>query len=169
MDTFPGSLEEKLGFDAIRDRLDGQLMSPLGRERLEGMQPARTIGWLRAELERVEELQGAYRYDDPVPLDHVYDLRQVLKRAAPEDAYVNPEDLLAVRLALITLRRLKRYFEERADDFPRLAYAVERITPLRELEEHIRSIIDEEASVRDDASAELSRIRRQIQQPCAVP
>jgi DNA mismatch repair protein MutS2 len=94
----------------------------------------------------------------------VYDLRQVLKRAAPEDAYVDPEDLLAVRLALITLRRLKRYFEERADDFPRLAYAVERITPLRELEEHIRSIIDEEASVRDDASAELSRIRRQIQQ-----
>jgi len=163
MDTFPGSLEEKLGFDAIRDRLDGRLMSPLGRERLNGMQPARTIGWLRAELERVEELQGAYRYDDPVPLDHVYDLRQVLKRAAPEDAYVDPEDLLALRLALITLRRLKRYFEERSGDFPRLAHAVERITPLRELEEHVRSIINEDASVRDDASPELSRIRRQIQ------
>ena len=164
MDVFPGSLEEKLGFDVIRDRLGSQVMSPLGRERLEGMQPARTIGWLQAELERVEELQGAYRYDDAVPLHHVYDLRQVLKRAAPEDAYVDPEDLKAVRLVLITLRRLKRYFEDRSQDYPRLAHAVDRITPLREVEEHIRSILDEDGSIRDDASGELARIRRQIRQ-----
>lgn len=164
MKTYPASLEEKLGFDVIRERLNDRVMSPLGRERLDRMKPARTMGWLQDELDRVQELQEAYRYDDTVPLNHVYDLRNVMKRAAPEEAYVDPEDLWQVRLVLVTLRRLKRYFEGRERDYPGLAYAVERITPLEDTEEHIRSVIDEDGSVRDDASPELHRLRRQIQQ-----
>ena len=164
MKTYPASLEEKLGFDVIRERLNDRVMSPLGRERLDRMKPARTMGWLQDELDRVRELQEAYRYDDTVPLNHVYDLRTVMKRAAPEDAYVDPEDLWQVRLVLVTLRRLKRYFEGRKRDYPGLAYAVGRITPLQDTEEHIRSVIDENGSVRDDASPELQRLRRQIQQ-----
>jgi DNA mismatch repair protein MutS2 len=162
MKTFPSSLEEKVGFDVIRERLAGQVVSPLGRERVDTMNPARTLGWLRAELERVEELQDAFRYDDAVPLNHVYDLRSVLKRAAPEDAYVDPEDLKAVRLTLVTLRRLKRYFDGRRRDYPRLADAVERITPLEDLEGHIRSIIDDDGAIRNDASPELQRLRQAI-------
>ena len=162
MDLYPDSLEEKLGFDVIRGRLEGKVNTPLGRERLDGMQPARTLDWLDRELTRVEELQAAFQYDDAVPLSNLYDLRDALRRAAPEDAFVDPEDLKAVRLTLVTLRRLKQYFETRDHDYPRLADAVRRITPLPELEEHIASILDEDGSIRDDASAELQRLRRTI-------
>ena len=164
MDTYPDGLEEKLGFDVIRDRLRTALNSPLGRERLQTMRPARTLDWLERELERVEELQGAFQYDDAVPLNNLYDLRDVLRRAAPEEAYVDPEDLKAVRLTLVTLRRLKGYFERRREDYPRLADAVERITPLKDLEEHIESILDEDGTIRNDASPELARLRNQIHQ-----
>jgi len=126
------------------------------------MQPARSMGGLRRELDRVEELQGAFQYGDSVPLSPMYDLRDALRRAAPEDAYVDPEDLMATRRTLVTLRRLKRHFEARRDDYPRLADAVARATPLQEIEEHIASILDEDASIRDDASPELRRLRRQI-------
>lgn len=164
MKTYPDSLEEKLGFDVIRDRLEALVRSPLGRERLDGMAPARSMDWLRAELERVEELQGAFQYGDSVPLSPMYDLRDALRRAAPEDAYVDPEDLTAIRRTLITLRRLKQYFETRREDYPRLARAVKRITPLPDLEEHVASILDEDSTIRDDASPELQRLRRQIRQ-----
>jgi DNA mismatch repair protein MutS2 len=123
MQTYPDELEEKLGFDVIRDRLEGKVKSPIGQERLDGMDPARTLDWLRAELTRVEELQAAFQYDDAVPLSNLYDLRDVLRRAAPEEAFVDPEDLKAVRLTLITLRRLKNYFESRDRDYPELAAA----------------------------------------------
>ncbi|PSQ90260.1 MAG: endonuclease MutS2, partial [Bacteroidetes bacterium QH_2_63_10] len=162
MQTYPDGLEEKLGFDVIRDRLDGKLKSPLGQERLDGMRPARTMDWLREELDRVEELQAAFQYDDAVPLSNFYDLRSVLRRAAPEEAFVDPEDLKAVRLTLVTVRRLKQYFEDRARDSPRLADAVERITPLPDLEEHVASVLEEDATLRDDASEELLRLRRRI-------
>jgi len=162
MDTYPDALEEKLGFDVIRARLEGKVNTPMGQERLDGMQPARTLDWLRTELTRVEELQGAFQYGDAVPLSNLYDLRDVLRRAAPEDAFVDPADLKAVRLTIITLRRLKTYFENRDRDYPMLANAVARITPLPGLEDHIESIIDEDASIRDDASPELHRLRQQI-------
>ncbi len=164
MQTYPDELEEKLGFDVIRGRLEGKVKSPIGEERLDGMKPARTLGWLRAELTRVEELQAAFQYDDAVPLSNLYDLRDVLRRAAPEEAFVDPEDLKAVRLTLITLRRLKSYFERRDRDYPELAAAVERITPLPDLEEHVASILNEDGSIRDDASPELQRLRSEIRQ-----
>ena len=163
MQTYPDGLEEKLGFDVIRDRLQGTLKSPIGQERLDGMQPARSMDWLRTELTRVEELQAAFQYDDAVPLSNFYDLRDVLRRAAPEEAFVDPEDLKAVRLTLVSLRRLKAYFEQRDRDYPTLANAVARITPLPDLEEHVASILEEDASIRDDASPELQRLRQQIQ------
>ena len=164
MDTYPESLEEKLGFDVVREHLATEVMSPLGTERLERMKPARTLGWMRAELERVAELQDAFTYGQAVPLNHIFDVRADLKQAAPEEAYLDPEPLKAIRLTLVTLRRLKRYFADRSADYPRLAQAVERITPLPDLEQHIQSILDDDGSIRDDASNELARIRRQIRQ-----
>ncbi len=163
MDIYPASVEEKLGFDVLRDRLSQQVQSALGQERLDGMRPARTLGWLEDELGRVAELQDAFRYaETAVPLNHIRDVRGVLKRAAPEDAFVDPEDLHEVRLVLVTVRRLKRYFSDRRADYPQLTQAVSRITPLSDLEEHIRGIIDPDGTVRDDASPELERLRRLI-------
>jgi len=162
MKTYPDSLDEKLGFDVVRDRLAARVQSPLGRERLAAMRPARSMDWLRAELDRVEELQGAFQYGDSVPLSPMYDVRDALRRAAPEDAYVDPEDLMAIRRTLVTLRRLKKHFRTRREDYPRLADAVERATPLPDIEEHIASVLDEDASIRDDASPELGRLRQQI-------
>jgi len=162
METYPDSLDEKLGFDVVRDRLAARVQSPLGRERLDAMHPARSMDWLRAELDRVEELQGAFQYGDSVPLSPMYDVRDALRRAAPEDAYVDPEDLMAIRRTLVTLRRLKKHFRTRREDYPRLADAVERAVPLPDIEEHIASVLDEDASIRDDASPKLGRLRQQI-------
>ena len=162
MKIYPSSAEEKVGFDVLRARLATYVLSALGEERLEKMRPSRNLDWVRAELERVAALQDAFRFDDPVPLDHVLDVREVLRRAAPEAAYVGPDALLAVRLVAATTRRLKQYFESRKEKYPRLAQSVARITPLHDLEQHIAGIIDDDGAVRDDASPELSRLRKLI-------
>ncbi|WP_022834720.1 endonuclease MutS2 [Salisaeta longa] len=164
MKTYPAGLEEKLGFDVLRQRLLARAKSDLGRERIEKMAPARTMSFLEDELTRVAELQDAFRYDAAVPLHHVHDLRPILKRAAPEQAYVDPEELHQVRLVLRTLRDLQRYFGDRASDYPQLAHAVARVDPLDDVRAHIRSILTDEGRLRDDASPELQHIRRQIQQ-----
>ncbi|PSQ82732.1 MAG: endonuclease MutS2, partial [Bacteroidetes bacterium QS_1_65_9] len=164
MTTYPPALEEKLGFDMIRAELKKRLRSDLGNDRLRKMRPADSRGWLRSELARVAEYAQAERFDTAIPLAHVFDLREALRRAAPEGAFLDPADLKAARLVLITLRQTKRYFERRAEEYPTLAGAVGRITPLKQIEENIESILSEDGGIRDSASAELGRIRRAIEE-----
>ena len=129
MHTYPDSIEEKLGFTLVRRRLRQLLKGPLGKERLDGMRPARSREWLEAELERVHEYQEALRYDRGVPLQHVHDVRGTLRKARPEDAYVSAEALHAVRQILVTGQRLARYFADRQADYPTLARSTRRIDP----------------------------------------
>ncbi|HET6566848.1 MAG TPA: endonuclease MutS2, partial [Rhodothermales bacterium] len=162
MTIYPSQAEEKLGFSALRARLGEYARSTLGQSRLANMRPSSNLEWVRAELERVSELHQAMQFDDPVPLDHVLDVRQVLRRAAPDEAFVSPEDLLAVYLVVVTLRETRQYFESREQKYPRLKHTVSRITPLPELEAHISRVVDEDGNVKDSASPELGRLRRMI-------
>lgn len=162
MRCYPATVEQKLGFDVLRARLAAYTRSRLGEGRVANLRPSGNPEWVRAELARVSELQQAFRFDDPVPLHHVLDLRDVLRRSAPEGAFVGPEDLLAVRLVLETLRQLKAYVEDRASKYPHLVQRVVRITPFPDIERAIAAVVDEEGRLRDDASVELRRLRHQI-------
>jgi len=162
MKVFPKSVEEKLGFGVLRERLDTLMLSRLGQDRLANMRLSNNLEWLRAELGRVSELQDVFRFDDALPLDHVQDIRDVIRRAAPEGAYLGPENLNAVRHVLGTLRRTRQYFLTREEKYPGLVNVVNQWSPLPELEKRIAQVVDEEGRVRDDASPELHRLRKLI-------
>ncbi|GIV62044.1 MAG: hypothetical protein KatS3mg044_0910 [Rhodothermaceae bacterium] len=162
MQVYPDTVEAKLGFDVLRARLGAYVRSTLGERRLAAMQPSSEPAWVRDELGRVAELQQALRFDDPVPLDHVLDLGEVLRRAALEGAALDPEDLLALRQVLTTVRRLKGYFDRRTGKYPHLARVAAALVPLPGLEERLAAVVDDEGRLRDDASPELRRIRREL-------
>ena len=162
MELYPDDAASKLGFDRIRARLHSHVRGPLGHERVDAMRPADTSSWLEDELTAVSELQDAFRFDDPVPLYHVLDIRSILKWAQPEDARIDPEDLVDVRLVLETCRKLRSYIARRNKEYPTLHTRTRRITPLPDLEERISEIVDDDGRVLDSASSELRRIRRLI-------
>ena len=164
MKVYPPSAEDKLGFGVLRRRLDDFALSGLGQDRLGQMRPSSNLDWVQTELARVGELQEALRFDDPVPLDSVLDVREVIRRITPEEAYAPPEDLLALRLVLATTRRLKSYFAQREGKYPSLAERVRRITALKALEDRIGEVVDADGRIRDNASPELFRLRRLIVQ-----
>ncbi len=162
MTVLPKSSERKLGFDVLRERLRGLIRSPLGEDRLDRMRVSSDLTWIDAELGRVAELQEIFRFDDPLPLRYVLDVRAAVDRAAPQGSMLGPEELLDLRRVLITLRHLRRFFESRRGSYQRLLDVAARITALPGLEEHIEKVVDEEATVRDTASHELQRLRRLI-------
>ncbi len=163
METYPTSAADKVGFASIRQRLDTLLLGPLGGEKLEQLQPSSDPEVVRDGLEQVREFQEAFSFDDPVPLNHLLDIRNLLRRAQPEDAFVDPAALVKVRLVLTTVRRLHSYFADRRERYPHLTPVIRRLTPLEEIEEEIQRIIDEDQErVRDDASDRLRSIRRAI-------
>lgn len=162
MKTFPRNVEVKLGFDTIRERLLEMVRSPLGEDRLAQMRLSGNLDRIRAELERVSELQQVFRFDDSLPLRDVIDVRPVLDRTAPAGSMADPEELLSIGRVLATLRLLRRFFDARSDKYPRLMRLVLRITPAPDLEERLREVVDDDGRVRDSASPELTRLRRLI-------
>lgn len=162
MHTFPRHVEQKLGFDVLRERLAGMMRSPLGNERLDEMKPSSNIEWIQSELQRVWELQQIFRFDDSLPLRDVIDVRPILDRAAPAGSLADPEELFAIGRVLATMRLLRRFFDSRRDKYPLLRHVASRITPLPDLEKRIGKVVDDDGRVRDSASAELNRLRRLI-------
>src|SRR5690625_3209158 len=106
MQVYPASAGDRLGFTQVVEKLDSLLISEPGRDRLGNMRPAADVGWLRSELSRVDALQRVLRFDDPVPFEPMPDVRPQLRRAAPEDAYLDPLPLYEVGQFLGTARRL---------------------------------------------------------------
>ncbi len=162
MQLYPADAEAKLGFDAVRRRLEGHARSPLGRERLEAMQPSTDRAAVGGLLTRTAELQQALRADDPVPLAPLPDIREVLRHAQPKDATVEAEDLAEVGAVLGTMRRAHGYFKSRRERYPDVAGLAAEIAVQKQLEEHIARTVDERGQVRDTASAELQRITRTL-------
>ncbi len=162
MKLYPDDAEAKLGFDAVRHRLEGHALGPLGRERLRAMQPSADRARIEGLLARTAELQQALRADDPIPLAPLPDVREALRRAQPKEAALEGEDLAEVGAVLGTMRRAHGYFKSRREKYPRVAGLAGDLAVQKQLEEHIGRTVDERGQVRDDASPELRRITRTL-------
>ncbi len=160
MKTYPESVEEKLGFDVLRQEIAGCLYSRMGAEHLERQRPSSDITWIRKALNQVSAFQEVFRFDDPAPLYAIEDIRSELKLLVPEGASAEPETLLQVMRVIELLRNLRRYFSDRQEQYPGLFELVQDITPLPALEKEIAAAIEDDGSVKDSASPELRRIRR---------
>ncbi len=162
MNLYPAHAENKLGFEVLRHRLEEALLSRMGQEELETLQPAHDLDVVQAELGRVAEMQDALRFDDPVPFHDLLDVRGVVQQAVPAGATLPTEDLAAVLQVVTTIRLLHGYFTQRRAKYSQLLTLVEPLVPLPDLEKQISRVVDERGLLRDDASPELRRIRRRI-------
>lgn len=156
-----GILELDRALDVVAERA----ASALGAERIRGLEPVTDRAWLTAELTRVAAVRailGGTEGWSPEPLP---DIRAALRRLRVEGASWSGQELLgAGRL----LRSSRRTVESLRD--PRrpaivaavLGPLISRLFESQELERAIGSVIDDDATVRDDASPALRRIRREL-------
>jgi DNA mismatch repair protein MutS2 len=86
-----------------------------------------------------------------------------LARQAAKAAVIQPADLLVIRQTLISGRTLRRLLLRLDNQFPLLAAIAAQIEPGDALVDAISEAIDDDATVRDDASPALRRIRRELE------
>jgi len=157
---YPSDAEARLGFDRIRERLGDLARTVWGRERLAALAPASARAEVERRLAQAGEMQDVLAFDDPFPLDAADDIRDALRRLAPEGATADGEELVAVGRALATVRRVREYLATRRETRPGLWSVGEPLQPAPALEAQIGRVVDDQGRVRDDASPELSRLTR---------
>jgi len=157
-DTAPRALE----FDRILAALERYTFTDEGRERIGVTKPSRDPVWIADELQRVDEVRGLYARGGNIVSGGLKDLRGSLRRASVVGSALEPEEFLTLLQHLRVWATLRKTLERERSAMKLTFQLTQPLTPLPDLEKTLERAISPEATVRDSASPELSRIRRAI-------
>ena len=166
---YPQNFEQKIGFDQIRNLLKEKCLSTLGKERVEHIEFTDSIPKIEEELDRCMEFVRIIQEEDEFPEQYFYDLRPSLKRIRVEGMYLNEQELYDLRRSIETISGIVRFLQHKENEeekeaslYPALWNLASGITVYPQLLGQIDSILDKYGRIKDNASAELLRIRREL-------
>jgi DNA mismatch repair protein MutS2 len=135
--------------------------SPLGAEAVRALAPSVEAARVDAELRRVEEMTRLLVREGGWPAPSIPDLRQPLDRLRVAGSVWDAAWLRDAAVLLASSRTSRAALMPRGAEFPLLGALAERLASLPKLEESITRAVDDDGTVRDDASPELKRLRRE--------
>ena len=174
---YPHNIEQKIDFQVIRDGLKGCCMSSLGKERVDAMQWLTHYPTVRDLLARVREMMAVLT--DPAlafPHGDIYDLREALSRIRIEGLFMDEAELFSLRKMLDYAGQLERFFasldkvkypllsQEQGTWSKDLSVTTNhtKVFNLDSIITVLDSILDRYGKMRDNASPELARIRKEL-------
>ena len=172
--NYPSDFEQKLGFDVIRQMLSDNCLSTLGRAWVVKMAFSTDASEIHTSLLQTSELKAILQFEEKFPAQDYYDLIPELLRIRIPGTYMETEQLSELKLSVSTIHDLLLFLADRKEKFPAL-YSLacdsgESITGysplattslLKSIVMQVERILDDKSEVRDSASQELGRIRKE--------
>ena len=173
---YPSNIEQKIDFGVIREQLYKSCSSSLGRREVDSMEFLTDYQSILHRLRESEEMANVLSDASlQFPRGEINDLRESLARVRVEGLYLDEAELFQLRKSIDYAAQLERFFLGLdATRFPQL-----RSLPTRSLKnmtgettasvlqpvlQTIDKAIDPFGQLRDSASPELHRIRRELSQ-----
>ena len=151
-----------LEFDKILERLQGYTESEAVKKRIYRLEPfSEKADAERAQKETTEAMSTLLKLGSPPVNLAVADSRGSAKRAE-QGGTLTARELMDISRLLYVARRMKSYLGETSEECAVLRDISERLLTAKALEDKINAAIISEEEIADDASAELSAIRRRM-------
>ncbi len=152
---------EKLEFPEILRRLARHTDFSGGEAQALSLQPSFFIREAEELLARTSEARSLLDVHPDFALGGVSDIRPIAVRAQ-HGIVLQPTEFLEVRSTLMGADRVHRTLVRLETQFPNLADIAGRIQSLPGVSDAITRVLDDRGEVRDSASEELARIRREL-------
>lgn len=160
---YPKNIEQKLGFDQIRLLLRTFCISKMGEEYVVKMKFVTKFDLLQKQLLQVHEYVLMLQLDSDLPARDFFDMRKCLMQLNTSGSQIALSELNDLRLSLLSTIQIVRFFtDERKVKYPTLSKLVDFGVFDEKILVEINKILDEKGNIRDHASEELQRIRRQL-------
>lgn len=161
---YPKNFEQKIGFDAIRQFLKEHCISNMGVEYVDQMQYAVIYDDIIVQLEQVHQMQSAILFDEQIPVQDFYDIRPTLSRIRLDGTFIEVDELAELRAVISSIIQIFVYFRVKNEEekYSRIWDLCKDLVLEKELLESINKILDTKGQLKDNASEELRRIRREI-------
>ena len=149
-----------LEYDKILKLLKQHLASEIGQEFAEKLRPATNLKEAEALQEQTWEAESIYTRTGRTPISGFPDVRDMVGRMHAA-LFLSTRELMAIASAMRASREAKEILQT-GDDNSLLSNLANRLTSHRSVEEEVARCILSEDEISDNASPELSRIRRQM-------
>lgn len=165
---YPKNFEQKIGFDQIRQLLQEKCLSPLGKERVSDMAFSKSYEDIKERLNQVTEFIRIIQEEDRFPDQFFFDVRPSLKRVRIEGMYLEEQELFDLRRSLETIKAIVDFLsdgreeEESGTPYPSLTRLAGGIAVFPQFISKIDGILNKYGKIKDNASAELARIRQEL-------
>lgn len=174
-ELYPLSYEYKVGFDEIRQHVAHYCSSSLGRAEVESLKASTDYQELNQAFEEVREAQTIRQRGQVLPALTITDCRTALLGIRPERTYLEESDLQELRHMLSSLHGWHKFFvqdmtsgsasnETLEYHYPTLSRYWVDAPIFPKIEQSLTQLFDLEGRIKDTASRELLRIRRELRE-----
>lgn len=158
---YPDSIEQKLGFEPIRQLLLSNCHSPLGRRYVRQMRPAIKYSLVNQWITQVSEFKTAIEQGLIPFIDDFYDISDILKQAEIEGAVLDAESLFKVSQTLSAASVLVDFLNELpVEGFEELKKISGKIDLPKPLLKELAKVFDADGGINNNASSTLKEIRK---------
>jgi DNA mismatch repair protein MutS2 len=151
--------ESKLGFDQIRQFLEGKAASPEARQFIAELQPSTDVAALREELSRVREAQTLIETGKELEAALPYSVRPMLDRSRISGNWLAGDELARMLRWLRMVRAMLRQLKEHQLLAPNLWIMVAAAEFNPKLIPQIETVVDDQGNIKDSASPQLRSLR----------
>ena len=170
---YPQNFEGKIGFGDIRRLIKGNCLSTLGTEMVDNMAFSDNATTINEWMLQVKEFRRLQEEDDDFPLQYFFDVRIAVAKLRLENVHIEINDLFDLRRSLDTIHNIVKFLcrtengeaisdENEKAKYPALQRLTEGVLTFPKIVQRIDQILDKFGKMRDDASPELSSIRREL-------
>lgn len=160
---YPDNFEAKIGFDRVRDLLKGICLSTLGQTKIDEISFMTRPGKLEFELSLTDEFARLLTDTDSFPISYYFDMRPALSKIKTEGLFLDVNELFNLKRSLDTIMAIVRFMKQQKEEsYPNLKKLLEQLQVFPYVKDRIDQILNQHGKIRDNASPELARIRREL-------
>lgn len=164
MYLYPKNIEQKIGFDEIRDILLSNCKCDIGKEKITQLTFLTDANDINTLLNQIMEMCKILTEEDTFPTPSFATVYDSIARIRPEGTYLMANELNILRKSLLEIQDILLFFDKQQETYPTLAELAEPIEIAKDICHTIDRVIDSNGNLKDNASPKLIEIRSEIAQ-----
>lgn len=160
---YPHNFESKIGFDRVRQVLKSNCLGELGKNRVDEIAFLTDFKVIQLELAYADEFAKLISENDNFPTNYYFDLRNSLSKIKTEGRFLEVLELFDLKRSLETITAIVRFLgNQKGELYPNLKALVAPVQVFPYIKDRIEQIISQHGKIKDQASPDLGRIRREL-------
>lgn len=159
---YPQDIEQKLGFDKIRDLLKGRCSGEQGKRNVDKIRFSSNPELIQKLCSQTGEYMKMVRAAENMPSLNYPEIDAILLKLRVKGIFLETSEMADVLKSLKILHAWSKFFQTKNDEYQQISPLATYIQIEPRLIKLIEESIDEKGQIREHASPELRRIRSEI-------